>query len=74
MGLKSKCKQKIVVFLVVFSLVVGLIPLTASAETDIVATGACGENAEYTVTRDENGELTLTISGTGGWRIMNIFL
>lgn len=60
---KGGCKmKKMICFSMILSL---LLLLLVPVYSEIVKSGACGENLTWTLTQKENNSFTLTISGTG---------
>lgn len=58
-------KKKLLSIVLALSMICALVPIMASAETTATS-GTCGENVTWTLSDDG----TLTISGTGIWRII----
>ena len=57
-------KMRLLSFVLAVAMMLAVMPVSAFA-ADNVTSGPCGDNATWALTEDNNGDYTLTISGTG---------
>lgn len=59
--------KRLISLLLAVCMVIAMLPVSAFA-ADNVTSGRCGNNATWALTEDNNGDYTLTISGTGAMK------
>ena len=60
-------KMRLLSFVLAVAMMLAVMPVSAFA-ADNVTSGPCGDNATWALTEDNNGDYTLTISGTGAMK------
>lgn len=56
--------KRLISLLLAVCMVIAILPVSAFAAENSTS-GPCGDNATWALTEDNNGDYTLTISGTG---------